>query len=60
MTLDIANENVLNHRKIKYIDIKYHTIRHYIQEEKVTIDHISSSENIADLFTKALESQKHQ
>jgi hypothetical protein len=58
--LDIANGGAINHRKAKHIDIKYHAIRHYIQEEKVTVDHIPSSENIADLFTKALGPQRHQ
>jgi transposase InsO family protein len=58
--LDIANGTAVNHRKAKHIDIKYHAIRHYIQEEKVVVNHIPSSENIADLFTKALGPQKHQ
>jgi hypothetical protein len=60
MALDIANGDAINHRKVKHIDIKYHAIRHYIQEEKVTVFHIPSSENIADLFTKALGPQRHQ
>src|SRR5947207_6154250 len=59
-TLDIASDTTVNHRKVKHIDIKYHAIRHYIQEKKVIVNHIPSSENIVDLFTKALESQKHQ
>jgi hypothetical protein len=42
--LDIANVEAVNYRKSKHIDIKYH----YIQEEKVIVDHIPSSENIAD------------
>ena len=58
--LDIANDDAINHRKVKYIDIKYYAIRHYIQEEKVMVNHISSSENITDLFIKILESPKHQ
>src|SRR5204863_6329254 len=58
--LDIVNRDAINHRKAKHIDIKYHAIRHYIQEEKVTVNHIPSSENIADLFIKALGPQKHQ
>ena len=58
--LNIVKNDAINHCKAKYIDIKYHIIHHYIQEEKVMIDHISSSENITDLFTKALRSQKHQ
>ena len=59
-TLDIASGTTVNHRKVKHIDIKYHAIHHYIQEEKVIVNHIPSSENIVDLFTKALGPQKHQ
>ena len=58
--LEIADGMAVNHRKAKHIDIKYHAIRHYIQEERVMVNHIPSSENIADLFTKALGPQKHQ
>ena len=60
MALDIADDTTINHRKVKYIDIKYHAIRHYVQEERVMVNHIPSSENIADLFTKALGPQKHR
>ncbi len=58
--LEIADGTAVNHRKAKHIDIKYHAIRHYIQEERVMVNHIPSSENITDLFTKALGPQKHQ
>ena len=57
--LDIAKGEAMNYRKAKHIDIKYHAIRHYIQE-KIVVNHLPSSENIADLFTKALGPQKHQ
>ena len=58
--LEIANGTAVNYRKAKHIDIRYHAIRHYIQEDKVIIDHIPGCENIADLFTKALGHQLHQ
>src|SRR5437667_5979228 len=48
IVLDIANDIIVNHCKVKHIDIKYHVIHHYIQEKKIIINHISSSENIAD------------
>ena len=60
MILDIMNDMMINYRKTKYIDIKYHVIRHYIQKERIMINHIPNSENITDLFTKTLESLKHQ
>ena len=58
--LEIANGTAVNHRKSKHIDIRYHTIRHYIQEEKIQVNHISSEYQITDIFTKALGPQKHQ
>ena len=58
--LEIVDGMAVNHRKAKHIDIKYHAIHHYIQEERVMVNHIPSSENITDLFTKALGPQKHQ
>ena len=58
--IDIVDGMAVNHRKVKHIDIKYHAIRHYIQEERVMVNHIPSSENIVDLYTKALGPQKHQ
>jgi hypothetical protein len=58
--LKLANGMALNYRKAKHIDIKYHAIRHYIQEDKVQVNHLPSTENIADIFTKALGPQLHQ
>ena len=58
--LDLAKGTAINHRKAKHIDIKYHAIRHYIQEDKVQVDHLSGADNIADIFTKALGLLLHQ
>ena len=60
MALDIVDDMAINHRKVKHIDIKYHAIHHYVQEERVMVNHILSSKNIADLFTKALGPLKHR
>jgi transposase InsO family protein len=58
--LDLANGTAINYRKAKHIDIKYHAIRHYIQEDKIQVNHLPGSANIADIFTKALGPQLHQ
>ena len=58
--LEIANGTAVNHSNAKHIDIKFHAIRHYIHDDKVTVNHIPGSENPADLFTKALTPPKHQ
>ena len=57
--LDLADGSTVNHSKSKHIDIKYHQVRHYIQEGKVEVSHIASEYQIADIFTKALGPQKH-
>jgi hypothetical protein len=58
--LETVDGTAVNHRTAKDIDIKYHAIRHYIQEGRVVVNHIPGSENIADLFTQVLRYQKHQ
>jgi len=40
--LDIS-ENPANYRQAKHIDIRYHTVGHYIHERKIEIDHIPSN-----------------
>ena len=57
--LEIA-ENPAKYRYAKHIDIKYHAIRHYIQNNKIEIDYIPTQAHPADIFTKALQSIKHQ
>src|SRR5579862_1368518 len=58
--LQLANGTALNYRKAKHTDIKYHAIRHYIQEDKVQVNHIPGTANIADIFTKPLGPKYHQ
>jgi hypothetical protein len=58
--IDIADGTAINYTKAKHIDIKYHALQHYIQEENVLVSHIPGSDNIADLFTKALAPPTHQ
>lgn len=58
--IDIVDGTVINYMKAKYIDIKYHTLRHYLQEEKVLVSYIPRSDNVTDLFAKALTPPTHQ
>jgi hypothetical protein len=58
--LDLADGTTTNHRKSKHIDIRYHQVRHFVQEGKVEVSHISTEYQIADIFTKALGPQRHQ
>ncbi|PKU62438.1 Retrovirus-related Pol polyprotein from transposon TNT 1-94 [Dendrobium catenatum] len=55
-------KEVRNHKKAKHIDRKYHLIKEIVKEGKVSVQKITSQENIADPFTKTLPKricQKH-
>ena len=43
----------------KHIDIRYHLIRHHVEEGTIALHHISTKENLADIFTKPLAERQH-
>ena len=47
-------ENPCHHRRSKHIDIKYHHVRDHLLQGTIKLDHVSSKDNCADGFTKAL------
>ena len=53
-------DNPAKYRQAKHIDVHYHAVRHYIHDGKIQIDYIPSTHQPADIFTKALETMKHQ
>eukprot|EP00253_Pinus_taeda_P004156 PITA_04156 len=52
-------ENPIFHDKSKHIGIRYHFIRDYVQKGAVKLEYISTNEQVADIFTKALPWDKH-
>ena len=42
------------HAKTKHIAIKYHYVRDLVEDKQVKMEYVSSKEQIADIFTKAL------
>ena len=48
------------HVRSKHIDIRHHFIREAINNHKILIDHLSTEEMPADIFTKALPRVKHK
>ena len=51
----IANTvNGKNHRRTKYIDIKYHFTKKHVELDMMVFEYTPSNENLANLFTKPL------
>ena len=42
------------HARTKHIDIRYHYIREVVEAGKVQMVYVPTSDNIVDIFTKAL------
>lgn len=48
------------HARTKHINIRYHYIRGLIASHEVDLTHVTSEDNAADIFTKALDKQTHR
>jgi transposase InsO family protein len=52
-------KNSDHHARTKHIDVKYHLIRQELVKGTVTLNHVSTQHNIADILTKGLVRDKH-
>ena len=48
-----------NHHKTKHIDIRYHYVRENVKEGHISVNYVTSENNIADIFTKSCSKQKN-
>ena len=58
-TISLAH-NLTHHNRTKHIDIAHHHIRECIEENKIAITYIPTSDIIADVMTKALSRAKFE
>ncbi|PNX62422.1 gag-pol polyprotein, partial [Trifolium pratense] len=49
------SKNPIQHSRTKHIDIRHHFIRDLVEEGVVKLEHIATEEQLADIFTKALD-----
>ena len=57
--IDISHHSIVSERS-KHIDIHYHYIRECLLNQKFTLEYVGTSDNLADVFTKALDAVKHE
>jgi len=49
------SKNPIQHSKTKHIDIRDHFIRDLVEDKEVTLEHVNTKEQLANIFTKALD-----
>ena len=50
--------NPINHSRTKHIDIRHHFLRDHEANGDITIHHVSTEKQLADIFTKPLDESK--
>ena len=45
-------------KRSKHINVKYHKIRERVSNNEISIAHVPSKENIADIFTMAIPEEQ--
>lgn len=58
-TIDLMKNGIFN-RRSRHIDVRYHFLHEVIKEGLITVQHVSSDLQIADIFTKPLSRQKFE
>jgi hypothetical protein len=54
MSAIALSKNPVHHGRSKHIDTKYHFLRECIEDGKVEVDRVGTTEQLADIFTKLL------
>lgn len=47
-------KNPVHHDRSKHINTRYHFIRECVEDGKIDVEHVSTDDQLADIFTKAL------
>lgn len=52
------SRNPVQHSRTKHIDIRHHFLRDLVDAKTILIEHIETTHQLADIFTKPLESER--
>lgn len=51
-------KNPVFHNRSKHIELRHHFIRQLVQKEEIQLEFVNTNEQLADIFTKAVASEK--
>ncbi|KAK2363075.1 hypothetical protein QL285_088089 [Trifolium repens] len=54
------SKNPIQHSRTKHIDIRHHFIRDLVEDNIVTLEHVATENQLADIFTKALDANRFE
>ncbi|WJX67886.1 hypothetical protein P8452_52313 [Trifolium repens] len=54
------SKNPIQHNMTKHIDIRHHFIRDLVEDNIVILEHVTTENQLADIFTKALDASKFE
>ena len=54
------SKNPIQHSRTKHIDIRHHFIRDLVEDKVITLEHVSTELQLADIFTKALDATQFE
>ena len=54
------SKNPVQHSRNKHIDIRHHYIRDLVDDKVITLEHVATEGQVADIFTKALDAKQFE
>ncbi|KAK2362227.1 hypothetical protein QL285_087305 [Trifolium repens] len=54
------SKNPIQHSRTKHIDVRHHFIRDLVEDKVVTLEYVATDNQLADIFTKALDASKFE
>ncbi|CAM8993619.1 unnamed protein product [Rhodiola kirilowii] len=54
------SKNPVQHSRMKHIDIRHHFIRELVEQKVVTLKHVTTDKQLADIFTKPLDATQFE
>ena len=54
------SKNPVQHSRTKHIDIRHHFIRELVEDKVISLEHVATEKQLADIFTKALDANQFE